>query len=357
MTPGNVLLALSGGIDSSIALILLKESGWNVTGLTFRVWDYISEACLEKQTGCCSIESILEAKGFSEKQEVVHHIVDFREPFRTHVITNFVEEYLAGRTPNPCVICNYTIKWGELLRQADELGIEKIATGHYASVRTEGDRCLLSAGADKTKDQSYFLWMLSQEQLSRTIFPLGGYSKEEIRNIARIKGFTKLSEKRESQEICFIPDDDYRNFLLNYPVNVSPGNFIDITGKVLGQHKGYPFYTIGQRKGLGIAMGEPWYVIAIRPESNEVVMGPRELLSRTEAVIQQVNLIKYTDIEDGFRAMVRIRYRSEAVSATLMKEKSGIRIIFDQPVQAITPGQSAVIYEGDDVLGGGIFSR
>jgi tRNA-specific 2-thiouridylase len=357
MTSGNVLLALSGGIDSSVALLLLKESGLNVTGITFRVWDYISEACMEKQTGCCSVESIMEAKVFSEKQGVVHHIVDFRESFKKNVISNFVEEYLAGRTPNPCVVCNYTIKWGELLREADDLGVDKIATGHYARIRLEDGRYLLSAGKDKSKDQSYFLWMLSQEQLSRTIFPLGEYTKEEIRNIARVKGFTKLSEKRESQEICFIPDDDYRNFLLNYPVTVSPGNFVDSSGKVLGQHKGFPFYTIGQRKGLGIAMGEPWYVIAIRPESNEVVMGPRELLSRTEAVIQQVNLIKYADIENGFRAMVRIRYRSEAVSATLMKEKSGIRIIFDQPVQAITPGQSAVIYEGDDVLGGGIFSE
>ncbi len=353
-----VLVCLSGGIDSSLAALFLKKQGYEVHGVTFRTWDYVTESCWEKQKGCCSIESIVEAKQFAEKIGITHQVLDLREHFKKTVINEFVNEYLAGRTPNPCVRCNAETKWGEVMSLADELGCNYVSTGHYAQVRGENDRFILSQGMDETKDQSYFLWMLTQENLARTIFPLGKWKKADIKKMAAERGLVKLAEKRESQEICFIPKNDYRDFLKEQvpglDSKIGEGNFISMEGKVLGQHKGYPYYTIGQRKGLGIALGEPRFVVDIRTRTNEIVLGSYNDLEKKSLKIKNINLIKYPEIKDGMQTDVKIRFRSKPVKATIFTENESYIIVTHQPLYAVTPGQSAVFYEGHDIVGGGI---
>ena len=255
-----LLLAMSGGIDSSVSALMLLDK-YEITGATFRTYDSMKESCIAREKGCCTIESIMEAKRFAQSLGIEHHIVDFRERFAETVISNFVSEYLHGRTPNPCVVCNREIKWGIMLQKADELGCEYIATGHYARIMHENGRYFLRKGVDLSKDQTYFLWRLTQDNLSRTVFPLGEYTKDQIRAIADEKGFKALVKKRESQEICFVPDDDYRNFLRSQVPDIDEkigeGDIVSTDGKVLGKHKGFPFYTIGQRKGLNVAVGHP----------------------------------------------------------------------------------------------------
>ncbi len=358
MSKGRVLIAMSGGIDSSVAAILLKEQGYDLVGVTFRTWDYISKGCWEKETGCCSMDSIQEAKLMAEKLGFEHHVLDIRKEFNDFVINNFVDEYLAGRTPNPCVSCNSHIKWGEILKKADSLGCEFVATGHYAQIRNENGRYILSKGVDLSKDQSYFLWSLTQDNLKRTMFPLGGYLKPEIREIALERGFEKLSKKRESQEICFIPDNDYRKFLTeripDINEKIGEGNFVDVEGKILGKHKGYPFYTIGQRKGLEIAVGHPLYVVNIDVETNTVILGLREDLLNNEMSVDNINLIKYDKIEGEIDSVTKIRYRDNGAPAVIKQEGDILKFNFFEKVSAIAPGQSAVFYEGDDVIGGGL---
>lgn len=353
-----VLMAMSGGIDSTVAAMLLIEQGYELTGVTYRTFDSISKGCMEKEKGCCSVDSLFEAKRMAHELGFEHHIIDLREEFRKEVIRNFIDEYLHGRTPNPCVICNSAIKWGKLLETADTLQCQYIATGHYARIGKANDRYFLQKGTDEAKDQTYFLWMLTQENLARTLFPLGHLTKPEVRKIALDHGYEKLSKKSESQEICFIPDNDYRAFLNeqveNYTEKYGPGLFVDTTGKVLGTHKGFPNYTIGQRKGLGIALGQPMFVVAIRPEENQVVLGTREELQGRIFYARQINLMKYTKIPEGLEVNAKIRYRSQGGKANIYTEGDQLRIVFQQPVDSITPGQSAVFYEGTDVVGGGI---
>jgi tRNA-uridine 2-sulfurtransferase len=357
-TKRNVLVCLSGGIDSSLATILLQNEGYEVHGVTFRTWDYISENCVEKQKGCCSIESIVEAKQFAEKIGISHQVLDLREHFGNTVIKEFISEYMDGHTPNPCVRCNAEIKWGKVIELANDIGCEFISTGHYAQVREENSRFILSRGTDDTKDQSYFLWMLSQENLARTIFPLGNRKKSEIKKMAAERGLAQLVEKRESQEICFIPKNDYREFLKeqvsDLDKKIGKGNFVSLEGKILGEHKGYPYYTIGQRKGLGIALGEPRFVIKIRPATNEIVLGSYRDLEQKSLKIKNVNFIKYPGIENEKLVDLKIRFRSQSVKATIFHENDSYRILTHEPVYAITPGQSAVFYEGNDIVGGGI---
>ena len=353
---------MSGGIDSSVCGMLLMDKGFKVQGVTYRTYDSVSKGCLEKETGCCTVESIMEAKHLAEKLGIEHTIIDLRAKFKETIIADFVNEYLAGRTPNPCVVCNSSIKWGQLLKIADELGCEKIATGHYAQVKHENGRYFLSMGVDLLKDQSYFLWNLSQEDLSRTLFPIGAYTKPEIRSLAGEKGFVKLSQKKESQEICFIPDDDYRRFLNeNEPdkiKQIGEGDFVLADGTVVGKHLGYPFYTIGQRKGLGVALGEPYFVTKIDAESNKITLGKRTELEVDTVFITKVNLMKYAKIpESGLEVDVKIRYRSTAQKAIVKPTENGLRIQFSGGVSAVTPGQSAVFYEGTDVVGGGVIDR
>lgn len=372
MNKKRVLLGMSGGIDSTVSAMLLLEQGYEVVGVTFRTYDSIKESCLAREKGCCSIDSIMEAKNNAQKMGFEHHIVDFRDTFREHVINNFIDEYMHGRTPNPCVLCNSHIKWGELIKFADEIGCEYISTGHYATIRYRNTHTFLSEAADQHKDQTYFLWMLTEANLQRTIFPLGGLTKAEVRDIARAHGYNALAEKAESQEICFVTDNDYRSFLRenveNYSQIAVPGNYIDKEGKVLGQHTGFPNYTIGQRKGLGIALGAPAYVTHINPETNEITLGTNDDLMQSTCFATQFRLRDPEWIKESPEVMARIRYKSKPVSAKieqidgLEKNREGeylatCTIRFDQPVWGVTPGQSLVLYKDGLVVGGGIIER
>ena len=359
---GKVLLAMSGGIDSSIAAILLHEQGYEVIGVTMKTWDYASSGSSKKETGCCSFDSINDARALSVKVGFPHLILDIREEFGNHVIDNFVDEYLAGRTPNPCVLCNTHIKWEALLKRSNMLDCEFIATGHYARIREENNRYVVSKGLDQSKDQSYVLWGLTQESMKRTIFPLQNYLKSEIKQIANDCGYADLAAKNESYEICFIPDNDYRGFL-KHKVNgleqrVDGGYFVDRTGKILGKHKGYPFYTIGQRKGLGITIGDPLHVLEIVAETNTVVLGSKEDMEQQQMTVGKINLSKYESLPDNYEAITKIRYKDSGSTATISNKENGkLNVLFHSVVSAIAPGQSAVFYEGDDLVGGGIIER
>lgn len=358
MTKKRVLIAMSGGIDSSVAAILLQEQGYELIGATFRTYDSISESCMAREKGCCSMDSIAEARHLAQRLGFEHHIVDARELFRETVIRNFIDEYLDCRTPNPCVLCNPVIKWGLLLQFADEMHCDLLATGHYARLGTLDGRTFLRKGKDLKKDQTYFLWQLTCKQLQRTLFPLGELTKPEVRALAAEHGFMQLSQKKESEEICFVTDNDYRTFLYGEVPDLKkqspPGNFITKDGAIVGRHQGLFHYTIGQRKGLGIALGVPTYVVALDKAHNNVVLGSKEDLASTSLFLQEYKLTKYEDFEDGMPVDCRVRYRSASVGARLYHSDGGIRVEFDAPVESVTPGQSAVFYEGDDLIGGGI---
>ena len=353
---------MSGGIDSSVTALLLKEQGHNLKGVTLRLWDYLSEGCEEKETGCCSMDSILEAREFCRKLGYEHHIVDIRDEFKATVVQDFIDEYLAGRTPNPCVVCNPIIKWDKVLQKADEIGCEYIATGHYAKIEEKNGRWYVTKADDDSKDQTYVLWKLTQDQLKRTLFPLGHYRKSEIKQLADERGFVRLAKKKESQEVCFIPDNDYRGFLKkrvpSLEQQVEGGAYINKSGKVLGKHHGYPFYTIGQRKGLEIALGKPQYVLDIDPVSNTVMLGDNEDLLTNSMKVGRFNGQKYQHLEVGMRLMVKIRYNTKPSWCVVKSiENEIINIDFEVPVSAVTPGQSAVFYEENDVVGGGIILK
>ena len=291
-----------------------------------------------------------------------HYILDIRDEFGSFVVENFVDEYLAGRTPNPCVLCNTHIKWRALLKRADNLGCDFIATGHYGKVRQhDNKRFVVSKGVDETKDQSYVLWGLQQDLLSRTLLPLGGYRKTEIRQMAHDFGYPELAKKSESYEICFVPDNDYRGFLKRkvdgLEARVAGGMFVDKKGNRLGQHKGYPFYTIGQRKGLDIAFGKPVYVTAIDPETNTVVLGEEEDLEKEEMKVAKLNWIKYDGIDSEMEFTTKIRYKDPGSLSLVSPLNNDVKVRFYEKAKGIAPGQSAVFYEGDDVVGGGIIQR
>ncbi|MFT4033377.1 MAG: tRNA 2-thiouridine(34) synthase MnmA [Siphonobacter sp.] len=355
---GRILVAMSGGIDSSLAAVLLHEEGYEVIGMTMKTWDYASSGGTKKETGCCSLDSINDARNVAVQLGFPHYILDIRNEFGDYVIDHFTGEYLEGRTPNPCVLCNTHIKWDALLRRADKLDCAFIATGHYANIRQENDgRYVVSKGLDTWKDQSYVLWGVSQESLSRTKLPLGGFRKTEIREMAKERGFYELANKSESYEICFVPDNDYRGFLKRriptLEAEVSGGNFIDQAGKVLGKHEGYPFYTIGQRKGLGIALGYPAFVTEIRKDTNEVVLGRDRDLERTGMLVGQLNMQKFANLPLPLETVTKIRYKHEGTPALITQTGDKMEVTFHEPVTGVAPGQAAVFYEGDDVVGGG----
>jgi len=340
---------MSGGVDSSVAAHLLKQEGHEVIGLF--MWRGKHTDAGGSRT-CCGKEDSLDARRVAHALEIHFEALDFETEF-DELIDYFCREYNAGRTPNPCIVCNRILKFGRLLEYADRVGAGCIATGHYARIEHRDGRHLLLRGADRRKDQSYVLFDLEQEQLGRAIFPNGALTKKEIRNIASELNLP-VKDKPESQEICFVPDDDYGRFLRERtPESIMPGPLKDMEGNVIGEHPGIQFFTIGQRRGVRIAFGEPMYVVRLEPETNIVVVGPNEALMKNEMTVSSVNWIVSAPSRP-IRVDAKIRYREEPRPAVVHPLPEGrARVVFDQPERAITPGQAAVFYQGDVVVGGG----
>jgi tRNA-specific 2-thiouridylase len=355
-----VVVGMSGGVDSSVTACLLAEQGYDVIGITMKTWDYDMAGLAKsskKETGCCSLESINDARSVAVANGFLHYTVDFRGEFGDAVIDYFKDEYLHGRTPNPCVMCNTKVKWDSLLRRAEMLGADYIATGHYAKVRFENGRYKLAKGLDANKDQSYVLWGISQEALAKTLFPLADLTKPQVRDLARKFGL-KVADKGESYEICFIPDNDYERFLKetvpNLETEVAGGKIIDNAGDVIGEHRGFPFYTIGQRKGLGLTTPEPVFVTEIDYKTNTIKVGADAELLHTMLVATQVNFIAIEKLTEPIRCTAKIRYKDTPALCTISPSTDGsVTLRFDEPKRAITPGQAVVFYDGNDVLGGG----
>ncbi len=364
-----VIIAMSGGVDSSVAAYLLKKEGHDVIGLSYELWD---RRDLASSNVCCSVETIELARSVAEALGVKHYTVDVRDAFYTHVIEAFCESYMQGRTPNPCILCNKYIKFDFLLRKARELGADLVATGHYAriekkpgqgprgegqgeKIRSTEERFLLKKGIDPKKDQSYVLYVMKQEELAKTLFPLGGMNKDETRKIAMELGLVNAL-RAESQEICFVGDDRYANFIRDFsPESVQPGRIIDITGKTVGTHRGIAFYTIGQRKGLGIASLTPCYVAGINRESNTIVVGSRDNAMKKSIYVKSLNWVSVESLEVPRKVHTKIRSTmKEAPSTVSLRDNERLQVEFDEAQWAPAPGQSAVFYDGDVVLGGGI---
>jgi len=357
-TKGRVMVAMSGGVDSSVAAALLLEEGYACIGVTMQLWP--EDLPREHESGCCSISAVEDARRVANKLGIPYYVLNFADIFVEEVIDRFADEYLRGRTPNPCIVCNEKVKFGAFLEKALELECDYVATGHYAIVERDeaSGRYLLKRGRDRQKDQSYTLYGLTQEQLSRTLFPLGPYLKEETRRIARELGLITAA-KPDSQEICFVPEGDYRAFMERYrPESKRPGPIVDLQGNVLGQHQGIAFYTVGQRKGLGIPHPTPLYVVAIDEVNNALVVGPREAVEGWSLLADPVNFIAVPQLDGARRVTCKIRYRVQDAPATIEPApEGGVITRFDEPQAAITPGQSVVWYDGDVVVGGGIIQK
>ncbi len=357
-----MLVAMSGGVDSSVTAGLLHEAGYEVVGVTMKTWDYETSlggsGVSRQQSGCCSLDDMNDARAVAVRLGASHTVVDIRDEFGGWVIDRFQSDYLAGRTPNPCVLCNTHIKWAALLKRADALGCAHIATGHYARVSERDGRWTVSRGLDRTKDQSYVLWGVAQDHLARTLFPLGGLAKTEIRQMADEMGFAHVAQKPDSYEICFVPNDDYRGFLRRRSpeaAEIAGGPFVHVeTGETVGRHEGYPFYTVGQRRGLGIALGEPVYVVRIEPEANTVVVGPREALAERTLEASGVVWSGRAGLDGEAALWGQIRHRDPGAAAVVRQTgPDTIEAVFAEPREAVAPGQAAVFYDGDDVVAGG----
>lgn len=363
MNKPRVIVGMSGGLDSSVAAALLVQQGYDVVGITIKTYRYEDVGGnVGSDTSCCSLDGINDARRVALGLGIPHYVYDFTERFSEDIIDYFVDAYLAGDTPNPCVMCNRKIKWAEMLRRADALGADYVATGHYARVRRDPDsgRMVLSRGLDASKDQSYALWAVAQESLARTIFPLADLTKTESRALAATMGLA-VAGKRESYEICFIPDNDYTRFLKENVEGLEDrvaGGEIVRDGEVIGHHEGFPFYTVGQRRGLGVSSNDPLYVINIDPANNRVEVGANDELMHRGLRAGTVNMIKYADLATPRRLTAKIRYKDEGAVATCRTLPDGtLELLFDEPRRAITRGQSVVLYEDDDVVGGGIITE
>ena len=367
-----IAVAMSGGVDSSAAAAILKEQGHELVGFTMQLWDQrrginVDENGDPLPSRCCSLDDVYDARRVAEELGFPFYVLNLERDFERDVIQPFVSSYLSGETPIPCVSCNSRLKFASLDRLAVSLGCEKVATGHYARVEFDpaSNRYKLLRGTNQQKDQSYFLWELTQPQLSRALFPLGEMSKPEARDAARQHGLNGVSEKKESQEICFVPDGNYSGFIDRYleAENATErlpgeGEIVDTSGRVIGRHDGIHRYTIGQRRGMGIANERALYVISIDAEKNRVTAGSAEELLSSEFTVAQVNWIAFDDPKEPVRADVRVRYRHTAAPATITPlENNRARIVFDDPQRAITPGQASVFYRGDEVIGGGWITR
>lgn len=359
MSKGRVLLGMSGGVDSSVTASLLRDDGYEVIGLTMKLFDYSKLGMTTPQGGCCGIDLIDDARLVCSKLGIPHYVIDFSESFRKHVIDNFAREYNTGRTPNPCIACNTYIKWGEMLNYSEKLECDFIATGHYARAKQDSGECRLFRAKYREKDQSYALWGIPKAALSRTILPLGDYSKEGVRKIAAEKRF-RNADRPDSQEICFVPDNDYAGTLKKWLGDDSPafepGPVYDTAGRKLGEHKGFANYTIGQRRGLGISSESPLYVVKINKDDNSVVVGSDDELRVSRFAVCSVNLlVEPKDIPGDIT--VKIRYRHDDSAASVDFYDEGMTVTFKDPQRAVTPGQSAVFYSGDLVIGGGIIDE
>lgn len=356
-----VVVAMSGGVDSSVTAALLKQDGCQVIGATMQIWppnELGDEA--DKFGGCCGFDAVSEAKSVAHTLGIPHYVMNFRNEFAQKVIDNFCREYSLGRTPNPCIRCNEHIKFDALLNRAKELGADFIATGHYTRIEYDevNDRYLLKKGVDRGKDQSYVLYIMSQNQLKHTLMPLGVFTKEKVRQIARELGLS-VADKAESQEICFIPDGNYSSFLKEYMPDVAkPGPILDREGNTLGEHRGILFYTIGQRKGLGISAEEPMYVVAIDRVRNAIIVGSKEDVYRDELIAADINWISMESPKQPLELKAKIRYRHREADAVITPVSKGeVHVKFSRPQMAITPGQAIVFYHKDTVVGGGTIEQ
>lgn len=350
------MVGMSGGVDSSVAAALLLEKGYEVIGVTLKLWQGDEESVIEG--GCCSLSAVDDARRVADKLQIPYYVLNFQDLFKEKVIEYFKEQYLEGKTPNPCIACNKFIKFDAMLNKATSMGIDYIATGHYAKITFDEQRkmyILRKSDADK-KDQTYVLYNLTQDQLQRTLMPLGEYDKKRVREIAQELGLVRVASKPDSQEICFVPDNDYGRYIESNTENkVSSGYFVDVNGKRLGKHKGIVHYTVGQRKGLGIAFGKPMFVARIDAKNNTVVLGEESEVFGKELNAKDVNYCVNNDIKMPTKISAKIRYSAKDAPAILYPmDGKKAKVIFDTPQRAITPGQSVVFYDGDIVLGGGI---
>ena len=352
-----VVVGMSGGVDSSVAAYLLKEQGYDVVGVTMQIWQEEDQTTQEENGGCCGLSAVDDARRVAWDLDIPYYVMNFRKEFQENVIDYFVDEYIQGRTPNPCIACNRYVKWESLLKRSLDIGADYIATGHYAQIeQLPNGRYSLKKSVTAAKDQTYALYNLTQHQLSHTLMPVGQYSKDEIRAIAD-KIPLRVANKPDSQEICFIPDHDYAGFIEEYSgKELEEGNFVDLDGNILGRHKGITHYTIGQRKGLNLSMKHPVFVVEIRPETNEVVIGDSEDVFSDTLRCSQVNWMAIDGLHgESMEVTAKIRYSHKGAPCTIREVEEGVvECVFEEPQRAITPGQAVVFYDDDYVVGGGV---